>query len=249
MNKYFKHITLLFAVLTIIFNSLSEAIPINGVTSAQVSAKYQTLFTPAGYVFAIWGVIYIGWLAYAIYPYLNRKQDHTWMLPAFPYFVISAIANMLWLVLFHYEQIGLSVLVILVLLGSLIQIYRKLEIGIYPASAKTSWMVHVPMSIYLGWVSVATIANISAALVQVGWNGFGLASATWAIIMILVAAVLGCIMLIRRKDFVFVAVLLWAFWGINVAIGNTQPSETLVIYLAIAMLLIMAIYKYLKENR
>lgn len=248
MRRYFKEITLLFSVLTIIVNGAAEALPFNNISTAAISDKYHTLFTPAGYVFAIWGIIYIGWLAYSIYPYLNREQNHDWMLPAFPYYIVSAVANMLWLVLWHYEQLGLSVVVMLVLLFSLVQVYRKLEIGVYPASTKTKWMVHVPMSIYLGWISVATIANISAFLTQIEWNGFGISEATWAIILVVIATLLGCVMLLRRKDYAFAAVLVWALLGINSVISTTQPAQSTVIILSVVVLVVVGLYVFFRNK-
>lgn len=249
MSKYFKQITFLFVLLTIAVNAAAEALPFNNISTAAISDKYLTLFTPAGYVFAIWGVIYIGWLAYAIYPFLNSKQDYKWMLPAFPYFIISSLANMAWLVLWHYEQLGVSVVVMLILLVSLIQMYRKLEIGIYPASLKTKLMVHVPISVYLGWISVATIANIAAFLVQIEWTGLGIPAATWTVIMLAIATLLGVVMVVLRKDIAFVGVLFWAFIGINVARNGSEPAISSAIFVCLLLLGAISVYWLFLRNQ
>lgn len=243
MTKYFKQITLLLVIATVAVNGLAEALPFNNISTAAISDKFSTLFTPAGYVFAIWGIIYIGWIAYAVFPFLNKKHDGQ-LLKAFPSFIIAAIANMLWLVLWHYEQLGLSVIVMLILLGSLIIVYRKLEIGITKVPKQVMWMVNIPVSIYLGWISVATIANISAFLTQIQWDRFGQPAYIWAILMIIVAAALGGLMIFLRKDMAFAGVLIWAFWGISIALAGTQETENLVILLAITFLVSSLVYKF-----
>jgi len=131
-------------------------------------------------------------------------------------FAISGLFNAAWLVCWHYNWFGLSVLVMLTLLGLLIASYVKLNVGRAPVTAAERWSVDIPFSVYLGWISVATVANVSDWLYLVNWNGFGIAPQVWAAIMIGVASVLGVFMTVTRRDSGYVFVLAWSFAGIAV---------------------------------
>lgn len=223
-NSYKNFVVFATTVITVFLNVLVNLIPLNAITTAEVSDKYFTYFTPAGLTFAIWGVIYLGLLAYAVYHLRNPKEVDSWLGKAFWWYLLASAANILWLVSWHYEQLGLSVLCIAVLLVSLIMIYLKLEVSVYKASAKTRWMVHIPISIYLGWVSVATIAAISAALTQVSWTGLGVGPEVWSAIMLGVATALGVKVMLLRRDYAFVLVLVWAVIGIGANFYAVAPT-------------------------
>jgi hypothetical protein len=199
---------------TLLVNFLANYLPFNGITTAEVSDALRIFFAPAGYVFAIWGVIYLGLIAFAFYQAQPEAKNAPWLDKTLPAFALASVANMVWLFMWHYQQITVSVLVMLVLLASLMAIYHQLEVGKYPVSAKSYWMVHAPFSLYLGWISVATIANISGALWSVNWNGFGVEAQMWTVIMIAVAGALGLLMLYKKRDVVFAAVIVWALFGI-----------------------------------
>ncbi|MBL8015235.1 MAG: tryptophan-rich sensory protein [Candidatus Doudnabacteria bacterium] len=222
-NSYKNFVVFATTVITVFLNVLVNLIPLNAITTAEVSDKYFTYFTPAGLTFAIWGVIYLGLLAYAVYHLRNPREVDSWLGKAFWWYLLASAANILWLVSWHYEQLGLSVLCIAVLLVSLIMIYLKLEVSVYKASAKTRWMVHIPISIYLGWVSVATIAAISAALTQVSWTGFGVGPEVWSGIMIGVATALALKVLYFLTDYAFVLVVVWAVLGIGANFYTSAP--------------------------
>ncbi len=200
---------------TVVVNALAVALPIGGLTTQEVSALYPALFVPAGYVFSIWSVIYLGLGVYAVAqaaPPLNadrRVRGVAW------WFVLSGVLNSVWLVLWQTLHIYWTVPVMVALLVTLIVIYRRLRLG-PPASVRERWLVRLPFSIYLGWISVATIANISDALLHGGWGGWGLPAVAWAVIMLGVAACLGLAMLVRDRDVAFALVLVWAFFGIAV---------------------------------
>lgn len=205
-------LVILTTIITLTVNSLANIIPFNGQTSKQVSDKYFTTFTPAGYAFAIWSVIYIGLLAFTIYQALPSQKDRfnkvrDWV-------IISNLANALWLPLFHYEQFGLSILVILTLLFSLQRI--NLSLDNQQDDATTTWLVaRIPFGIYFGWVSVATIANISVALTAALWNGFGLGQELWAVIILSAGLLVG--LFVQSKIGAYLAYLLvfvWAYWAI-----------------------------------
>jgi benzodiazapine receptor len=216
-NKGLRILVALAILGMIVMNVLAPLLPLFGRGTAEVSALYQTLVTPAGYVFAIWGLIYIGLLAYAVAQFVRPLSNDP--LPdrlAAP-LIVSNLANVVWLFLWHSLNIYLSVPVMLVLLGSLIWAYviARKDRPEHP-SVLERWAVRAPLSLYLGWISVATIANISNALVAAKWNGFGIAPATWSVVVLAVGTALAIVALVREGDCVYAAVFVWAFAGIAV---------------------------------
>lgn len=209
---------------TIVINLLANVVPYNGQTSGAVSDQYKTYFTPAGYVFSIWTVIYVGILAYAIYQ-ARYPEGATPLFRAIGAFHIGGcLANCTWLFLWHWEWLGTSVLVILLLLASLIALYTRLaqagwEYG--PPTRGQTWCVFVPFSIYLGWVSVATVANISVYLLASQWDGWGIAPQLWAVILLVIASGLGGYFGYVRRNLAYALVIVWALIGIGVEQGPT----------------------------
>ncbi|GAB1471618.1 hypothetical protein MASR2M66_24960 [Chloroflexota bacterium] len=201
-------------VIALTVNILASALPLNGQNTGEISDRFLVYFVPAGYVFAIWGIVYIGWIAFAIYQYQPAQKENPRLRNLGYLFAISGLFNAAWLICWHYNWFGLSVVVMLTLLGLLLASYSKLKVGLAPVSVAERWSVDIPFSVYLGWISVATIANISDWLYLVNWNGFGIAPQTWAVIMIAVATLLGAFMAITRKDSGYVFVLAWSFTGI-----------------------------------
>ena len=202
----------------IVTNVLANALPFFGRGTGEISALYPTLVTPAGYVFAIWGLIYVGLLAYStaqfVRPLYHDPLPDSLALPL----IISNVANVGWLVLWHSLNIYWTVPVMLVLLGSLIVAYRiARRPRLAEMSALERWAVRAPLGLYLGWVSVATIANVSNALVAAGWNGGAIPAEWWGAIVLVVGAALAFANLAREGDCVFAGVFLWAFLGIAVA--------------------------------
>ncbi|MFM8367912.1 MAG: tryptophan-rich sensory protein, partial [Chloroflexota bacterium] len=184
--------------------------------TGEISDRFPAYFVPAGYVFAIWSIIFIGWIAFAIYQFQPAQKENPRLQKLGYVFAISGLFNAAWLVCWHYNWFGLSVLVMLTLLVLLIVSYLKLNVGLTPIKTAERWNVDVPFSIYLGWISVATVANISSWLYFVNWNGFGIAPQAWAVVMIAIASVLGLLMTVTRRDSGYVFVLAWAFAGIAV---------------------------------
>lgn len=190
-------------IIMIVINLLSNIVPFNGVNTAQVSDSYKVFFVPAGYVFSIWGLIYVLLIIFAISQFREKGLTKI-QLPL----IVSSIANSIWLFLWHYYQIGLSVLVMIILLSSLIYIYRKLK--------DNKAILRIPISVYLGWISVATIANITAFLYSINWQGFGISGSIWAALLIIIAGILGGLMILRHKDYAYTLVIIWAIVGILV---------------------------------
>ncbi|MEO8396557.1 MAG: TspO/MBR family protein [Chloroflexota bacterium] len=208
-------LVLIAAVVTIAFNGLSQALPIGGRTSADISNAYSTYFTPANYAFAIWGVIYALLLAYGIYQALPAQRENPNARKIAWLFILSCLLNCLWITLFQYDQILMSLLVIVGFLLSLIGIYMRLDVGRANVSAADRWLLHLPFSVYLGWLCVATIANVSVLGVSQNWGDLlGIAAPSWAAIMVGVATLLGLILIITRRDVGLVLVFVWAFAAI-----------------------------------
>ena len=203
-------------LLALTVNILASALPLNGQNTGEISDRFQVYFVPAGYVFAIWLIIYIGWIAFAIYQFLPGQKENLRLQKLGYLFALSGILNAAWLFCWHYNQFGLSVLVMLALLVTLIASYLKLNVGLTPVSAAERWCVDVPFSVYLGWITVATVANVTDWLFSISWNGFGINAQPWAVIMIAVASLLGLLMALTRRDSGYLFVLVWSFIGIAV---------------------------------
>ncbi len=218
MNKNIlrQYINLITAIVTIVFNGLANALPLNGQNTGQISDRFQVYFVPAGYVFSIWGLIYIGWLAFAIYQLLPAQRDNLRLRNIGYLFALSGIANMTWLFFWHYEYFALTVAVMLILLLLLIAIYLRLQIGRVRVPASEKWCVDIPFSIYLGWITVATIANITALLSYLRWDGWGIRPEVWTLIMLTAGVCIASAISITRADIAYLSVIVWAFIGIAV---------------------------------
>jgi benzodiazapine receptor len=209
-------LTLLLVLATIVINGLANALPFNNLTTAEISDRFQVYFVPAGYVFAIWGLIYLGLIAFAVFQALPAQRENPRLRAIFPWFVLASLANITWLFLWHFEQFVLTLPVMLTLLLSLIAIYLRLGVRRTAVSAAERWLAHAPFSLYLGWISVATIANATDVLYYLGWNGGGLAPEVWAVILLGITVVLGALMAWLRRDVIYLLVLVWALAGIAV---------------------------------
>jgi hypothetical protein len=215
MKNTLRQIIVVLAVLgTLTVNALANILPINGVNTGQVSDSFNVYFVPAGYVFSIWGVIYVGLLAYMIFQLLPSQKESPRMQATGWWVALGGLANSTWIFLWHYGQFVGTLGAMLILLATLILVYLRLGTGVTKVSKLETWMVRVPFSIYLGWISVATIANVSDVLHYNGWNQWGLSDGTWMIILLAVVAVLGNLMNFLRRDIAYAAVLLWALAGI-----------------------------------
>ncbi|MBN1936925.1 MAG: tryptophan-rich sensory protein [Anaerolineae bacterium] len=203
-------------IITLLINYGANSFRLNGYTAGDVSDSIPSLFTPAGYVFSIWGLIYSWLIAYSIYQVLPRQQDAEFQRRIGWLFVLSNLFNGAWIFAWHYLVFPLSLVLIVGVFGSLLAIYLRLGIGRRAVSKAEKWLVHVPFSIYLGWLSVATIANTSIMLYDLGWNGFGIPE-FWTALVIAVGAGLGVAMTLLRREVAYPLVIVWAFVGIVVS--------------------------------
>ncbi|MCS7220037.1 MAG: tryptophan-rich sensory protein [Anaerolineae bacterium] len=214
-------VVILTTLFTLTINALSNALPLNGLTTDEISDRFQVYFVPAGYVFSVWGLIYIGMIAFTIYQALPTQRYNPRLEGVRGWFILSNLANAGWLFLWHYEQFPVTLLAMGTLLVSLIAIYLRLRLGRGMVPALERWSVDALFSIYLGWITVATIANVTAVLDYAGWNQFGLSDAVWMVVMLTVVAAVAWAMSLRERDWAYLAVLLWSLAGIGVKF----PSE------------------------
>jgi len=201
---------------TLVVNGLANALPLNGLTTGEISDRFEVYFVPAGYVFSIWGLIYLGLIGFAIYQALPAQRENPRLQSVGYLFAFSCAANVAWLFLWHYEQFLWSVMAMVALLLSLILIYLRLGIGRIEVSTAERWLVQVPFSVYLGWVTAATVANVTSVLDYVSWGGWGIAPQVWAVIMLVVGTGIATAVGLTRDDVAYMLVIVWAFVGIAV---------------------------------
>ena len=235
-------------------NALANILPINGYNTGQISAFYPNAFVPAGFTFSIWGVIYLLLLSYTIgYTYYSLKRQ------AYPkafrfiehvntYFLLTCIFNMAWIVAWHYLQIELSVLIMLLFLSTLIQLFLKTKSMAHDLSLTQRFILQTPFIVYLGWISVATIANITALLVAYKWTALNIAPVYWSAVMILIAIVLAAVMLIKFQVVSFTLVVAWALWGIYNAQGPAAPILARITAIGIGVLITASLFTFFKSK-
>jgi hypothetical protein len=226
---------------TIVVNILANALPINGLNTGQISDRFDIYFVPAGYVFSIWLVIYIGLLAFAIYQALPSQRDNPHVARVFWPYLVNGVANITWIFLWHYEQFALTLPAMLVILGSLLTIFVRLWRARAALSTVDRWAILVPFTVYLGWISVATVANVTQLLYYLGWGGWGISPELWAVLMLIIAAGIAVAMSLRHASVAYVAVFVWAYIGIAVEHSGTQVVSLTSAVLAAVILLSLAL--------
>ncbi|UCG00068.1 MAG: tryptophan-rich sensory protein [Spirochaetaceae bacterium] len=233
-----KSLNLLAFLATIAVNAMANALPINGKTTGELSDLYPNLFVPAGLTFSIWGVIYLLLAIFAVYQIAAPSRNTTEFLQRIgPLFILASAANIGWIFLWHYQRVSASLIVMLVLLASLLAIYLRLGIGARTISWRERLLVQLPFSVYLGWITVATIANATAVLVHIGWNRFGASEVMWTVVVLIVATLITIAVLFTRNDLFYALVILWAFLGILIKrlAVDSPPSRAVLVTLAVTM--------------
>lgn len=241
MKRFLPWVNIFTVIVALTVNILANALPLNGQNTGAISDKFKVFFVPAGYVFAIWGVVYLGWIAFSVYQALPAQRDNPRLQRIGWLFALSGLANAAWLFTWHYELFPLSVVVMLALLLLLIAIYVRLDIGRARVTPIEKWCVNIPFSIYLGWISVATIANITDLLYYWKWDGLGIAPQAWAVIMLVAASAISLAMALARADIAYLLVIVWAFAGIAIKqsaapfVANAAWLMTALVVLAIPL--------------
>jgi hypothetical protein len=228
---------------TIVVNGLANALPINNKTIGELSNKYPNLFVPAGLTFSIWGLIYILLAIFVIYQVIvTAKKDAAglYVFKKIGYlFFISSLLNIGWIFAWQYEIVPLSLVIMLLLLGCLLAIYMRLGVGKRGPTTNEQYLTHLPFSVYLGWITIATIANVTAFLVSVNWNRFGLSEQFWAVAVIVVGIAITLSVLFRRQDIYYCLVVDWALLGILIKrLADSVPVQSVVVVTIVGLVLV-----------
>ena len=248
MKDLVRQITVILSVAaTIVINILANALPLNGLNTGEISDRFQVFFVPAGYVFSIWGLIYIGLIAYAVFQALPSQRENPRLRSTGYLVALSGLANIAWIFLWHYEQFTWTLIAMFTLLALLIVIYLRLGIGKTTVSTAETWTVQIPFSIYMGWITVATAANITDVLYFLNWNGFGISSEVWFLVVLAAVILISGLISLTRRDIAYNLVILWALVGIAVK----HSSVTLIMVTSLVAAVIVAailIYSRIKPH-
>ncbi|MCE5168560.1 tryptophan-rich sensory protein [Paenibacillus profundus] len=214
----YKWLNILAFAAVLAVNTLAETVPLGGKTTGEISAMFPVLFTPASYTFSMWILIYLLLAGFVVHQALPGKDDVTPTIRSIgPLFVFSCLFNIGWILLWHYlyTQVWVSLIAMIGLLTSLILIYNNLrKAGTFTTVER--WLVRLPFSIYLGWISVATIINAAVVLYDTQWNGFSFREEAWTVLMLAVGALLAWVVGGPNRDPAFVLVFVWAYIGIAI---------------------------------
>ena len=230
--------------IVLIVNYLSNSLPLNGKTPGQLSDQYPNLFTPAGLTFSIWGIIYI-WLivlgGFQVAAFFSKRiaakvepmlDKIGWL------FAYSCLLNIGWLFAWHWEQILVSVAIMANMLYILTQLNQAAGVGASTSSNLEKWLEHIPFGIYQGWITVALIANVTAWLVSIGWLGSGIGAPTWAILMVMVGALLALYIIIRQNNWGHGIAVAWALYGIYLKQTRAESVDAqMVAWVALALMM------------
>ena len=245
-SKFLKWMNVMVFVLTVLVNGLAGSTKIlGGKDTAQISNSNPTLITPAGYVFSIWGIIYILLGIFVVFQALPSQEGKSYQERIGWLFICSSLLNIAWIFLWQFEYLSLSVVLIFLLLATLIAIYLRLNIGKSKVVLRERLAVHLPFSVYLGWITIASIANVAVALVSAKWNGFGISPETWAALILIVALLITLLVVATRRDVAYGLVIIWALVGIAVNQSGHQNivriAEISAIIVAIALVASMPV--------
>ncbi|MFX0039553.1 MAG: hypothetical protein ACFFAB_09490 [Candidatus Heimdallarchaeota archaeon] len=254
MNKkeYLQIFNLIGFIATVIINFLAVLLPIGGNTTQELSDAIPNLFVPAGITFSIWTFIYIFLGLFSIYQlrdiFKKDKIEMKFLDNIGYFFIIGSVANIIWIIVWHYQLVPLSLVFMIILLVSLLLIYIKLDIGRSEVSKMEKVAVHIPFSIYLGWITVATIANVTAVLVVLGVPGFGPIAEIWTILVIAVAVLITFAMLLIRKDYAYSLVIIWALLGIFIKQTASNLIVAITALISAILIIVGIIYIIIRQK-
>ncbi|MFX0023560.1 MAG: hypothetical protein ACFE9S_14635 [Candidatus Hermodarchaeota archaeon] len=254
MNKkeYLQIFNLIGFIATVIVNFLAVLLPIGGNTTQELSDAIPNLFVPAGITFSIWTFIYIFLGLFSVYQIrdINKKDkiEMKFLDDIGYFFIIGSLANILWIIVWHYQLVPISLIFMIILLISLLLIYVKLNIGKSKVPRIEKIAVHIPFSIYLGWITVATIANGTAVFVVLGVEGFGLMAEIFTILVIAVAVIITYAMLLLRKDYAYSIVIVWALLGIFIKQITANLTIAITALISGILILVGIIYIIIREK-
>ena len=207
-------LTLVILIVMVAVNAMANILPINGVGTGEVSDSYPNLFAPAGLTFAIWGVIYLLLALFVVFGFFtpSSKEAAGRLKLVRTFFIISSLANAAWIFMWHYGLLPLSLILMLIILVSLIIVSTNLAGK--PLPFRERLFLRLPFSVYFGWITVATVANVTALLVDLGWDGFGLSESSWTIVILIIATLIALAVISKNRDWAYGSVVVWAYCGI-----------------------------------
>jgi benzodiazapine receptor len=232
---------------TITANGLASALPLNGQSTGAISDSFQVVFVPAGYVFSIWGVIYLLLAGFTIYQALPSQRGKVVLQKIGWFAALSNLLNGAWIFFWHYNYFAWTLVIMLGLLATLIAIFLRLDVGKRKFTTAEKWLVSIPFSVYLGWITVATIANATALLKFSGWNGWGIDGQTWTIILLAAGVAISILMSLSRRDIGYALVLVWAFIGIGVKWLGVYPAVVVSAFIAAGFVLLFLAISRLRK--
>ncbi len=234
-------------ITTLVMNFLSTTGKLNNLTPQEISNRLPILFVPANYVFGIWGIIYTLLIAFMIYGSLPSQRENPLFRKMGYWFALSCVANAVWLVCFHYGQYPLSMIAMVALLGCLMLIYTRVGVGKVSLSKRETWLIQIPFSVYLGWITVATVANASYVLFDANWGRFGIDASIWAAVMLVVATGVTLAIVFDRRDIGYTAVIVWALIGIVVKQSETPLVAGTAGVMALVVVVALVAFRYSKR--
>lgn len=245
-----KIITAVSFVAMVVVNVLANSLPINNITTREVSDLYANLFAPAPLTYAIWGLIYLLLAMYTLYQMGLFHGNQVFNSDLIRYinilFSTSSVLNIIWIFLWHFQIIPASLIIMIIILICLAFINREFKLE--QLTTREKLFIRLPFSIYFGWITVATIANAVTFFVSIGWKGLGLSDAAWTVIVLFAGTVIGLAALLKNKDIEYGLVLVWAYIGIHikhtssVGFNNQYPAVILAVIVCIIIFLIGELY-------
>lgn len=245
----------MFLAAMIAANALANILPINQLNTGQISAFYPNLFVPAGFTFSIWGIIYLLLINYTIsFTYFTILSDkflkvNTYISSVNKWFLATCFLNASWILAWHYLWIWASVLIMLLFLSVLIYLFILGKKHQSLLNKTQSFLLYTPFIVYLGWISVATIANITALLVKTDWNGLGISPEIWSLIMMVTATILAIYFIFVEKTVSYSLVIMWALWGIRAARAIEHPFLSQAALGCLVLILIVLVSGFIKKEK
>lgn len=252
-NHLFLKIVAVVGYVAMLFvNYLANALPIGGVTTGEASDAYANLFTPAGITFSIWGLIYLLLAGYVVYQFIYKDKSSEQLISKInKYFILSSLANIAWIFAWHNGVIWLSVIIMLAFLACLIKLADILKKENF--ALKDYIFLKLPFSLYFGWISVATIANITVLLVSLNWNGFGLSDVFWVIFILFVGVGIGIWRMFKDRNPAYGLVCVWAYSGILLkhisTDGFVRSYENVIVTVVVCLILLLGSLAFLFIKR
>ncbi len=250
-NTLLKSVSAILLIVVIVVNALANILPINNLTTGMVSNRYPNLFTPAGITFIIWTIIYLSLAIFVIKQFIGKDKKTDKLNKINLLFIASSVFNVAWIFAWHYLQPGLALVLIVAMLICLVMIAKEMA-KLKLSDTKDAW-IKLPFGIYFGWITIATIANTTALLVDSKWDGFGLAPVWWMVIISALGAIIGLINNYFYPNVYYLSALIWAYVGILIRHlsndkGFAGHYQEAIITVSLILIILVANLIYVLKN-